>query len=270
MKYGLIIKKGEIKDMETEKNQTKEIKEKAVDVPLLLVECGPNFYRLSKRVDESKWSKISKYFTFYYGDSGKSEDCMVEMFNVEGWATRTWNVKKVEEILDIPLEQTVEYRDNESKKLEKEWREEKVKEKAKEKKIFEDIDKQFENAKKPDPGVDQSGFIITKLRDYKLIEVEGIKILDTRDPASALSESGKLWIIQKKWIWKIEYTHYDGYGNNVLSEGFARGIGVRISYTKKLASMIIKLKDREQATNEDIKIIEEIYGPDFEKIWSDY
>ena len=244
--------KEEMKKMETETETLK------------LLPCGNNLYRLSQKIASSEWSRVSKYFEYYHGDSGRSEDCMVEMLNIRGWATRSWNVKKVEEILDIPLEQTIEYRDKEKKKQEEGWAKERAKERAKKKKMFDYIDKQFENAEKPDPEIKQTGFVITELRDYKLIEVEGI---DISDPRCSIFYD-EVWIIQKKWIWKIESTDWDGYGNNVLMSYMStRGIGVRVPYTKKLAAMIIGLTSREHTTKKELEKIEEIYGFDFEEIW---
>ncbi|GAH39645.1 unnamed protein product, partial [marine sediment metagenome] len=217
--------------------------------------------------DSSEWNKVSKYFG-YHDDTVEPENTIVETYKYRGWAVYKNSVKEVEKILDISKENCVEYRDNEKKKQEEIWKKEKAKEKAERENRFDYIGRQFENAETPDPDIKQPGFVVTELRDYKLIEVEGIEIRDPRDPANVITDSGELWIIQKKWIWKIKYTRCDGYGNNVLSGGHTRGIGVRVPYTEKLAGMIIGLTSREFTTKKELGEIEEIYGPGFEKIWS--
>ena len=193
------------------------------DLRLSAQGCG--LYALTDRISKEEWCKVSKYFSYYHGDSGEDEDedIMIEMYDIRGWCTRS--VTEVEKILNITGERTVEAQEEKSKIVKEEARKIRERKDA----LLYQIDTRFKDAEYP--------------QSEKGIRVDGDRI-ENPDYKMDIYGGGQWWMIQKEYIWKIQNNGHDGddWGRNNVATGGAGAIGHRVPYDENLESLLRKLE----------------------------
>jgi len=191
-------------------------------------ETGLKWYSLSAEVPRETWKKIAKHFLKFDRDEEESFDG-----ELRGWLTA--QPEAVEKILGIKEELTLAYRREQAKKA----REEAEQKKKELQEKLNDIDKAFENAIYPDPKIEAPEEAAKFQPGYEKMYVEGEKIENPEHPENIYG-GGQWWIIQNKWIWKIQNNGHDGddWSRNNVNTGGAGAIGVRVPYSEKLAQKI--------------------------------
>jgi hypothetical protein len=203
-------------------------------------ETGISYYALSTRTSYEDWKKIAEYFEFIRGNS--EEWAEEEVSELYGWYTTC--PKKIEEILNVKPEFTIEAL---AEKAKKQAEERKAKEQALSDKIRK-INLAFVDAEYPNPKVEQPEEAARFLEGFEKMRVEGEKIENPRQPENIYG-GGQWWIIQENWIWKIDNRGSDGddWMSNNVNTGGAGAIGHRIPFNQEIADLIRSLKDEKKS-----------------------
>lgn len=185
------------------------------------ISSGIKYYGLSTRIDYSKWLKVKDFFMYYTYDEEDEEQDSFFGTTLRGWVTRA--PEKVEKILNIKEENTLNYKKIECEKQRKEH--DKIKKERNN--LKEEIDKAFENAEYPESEYPQN--------------VKG-EIIEDPEQKWNIYGGGHEWRINKEEnsIWGIKNNGFDGADwsqNNVATAG-AGAIGHRVEYSKELEKLI--------------------------------
>jgi DNA-binding transcriptional MerR regulator len=181
------------------------------------METGIDYYSLSTRVSKDLWAKIAEFFDYHRAD----EEETWSGYALKGWLTTQFNVEKIEKILAVKKENTVDYRKEQSEKASKERAEQ---EKHLDEKL-KTIDDAFINAEYP--------------ASYEMFDIEGEEIQHPRNPKNIYG-GGEWWTITEKYIWHIKNNGMDGddWSRNNVKTGGAGAIGRRIPHRGDVAEII--------------------------------
>lgn len=182
-------------------------------------ETGITYYKLSTRVEYEDWLKIKKYFQ-YYTMEDNVDDETISGRPILGWVTT--NPEKVEELLEIPYERTLKYR--EEKEAIKKEESEKKKEELEH--LIEECKSYFVNVEVPEGS----------------FELDGVKVENPVFPHNIYG-GGEWWIIEDEFIWFVKNNGFDGANwswNNVKTSG-AGAIGRRIPFDEGLYEKLMRL-----------------------------
>jgi hypothetical protein len=195
------------------------------------LEAFGDLYKLNKRVDSATWMKIKPYIFYFEAE----DECMC-YGETKGWAISQSNVRKIEEVLDIPQELRVFPTDEivikERKVKEEAAKKEREKLEAESKRRKEliqeciDVFKDAEYVKHP---------------DGEQFQLSGKRIDHTNDRENIYG-GGQWWIIDREYIWHVRNNGMDGdnWSYNNIHTGGAGAIGHRVPYNQELAE---KLKE---------------------------
>lgn len=183
-------------------------------------ETGLTYYKLSTRLDYETWLKVKPYFT-YYTRADNIDDETDSGRMILGWVTTS--PEKVEEVLEIPLERTLKYRNDK--------REEKLKKQREEKEELENL---INKCKEP--------FVNVEVPEGDF-DLNGVKVENPLHPHNIYG-GGEWWYICDDGIWFVKNNGFDGADwswNNVRTSG-AGAIGRKVDYDEDLFNNLMKLK----------------------------
>lgn len=185
-------------------------------------ETGIKWYSLSAEVPRETWKRIAKFFVKFTKDD---EDALEgELY---GWLTA--QPEAVEKILNVREDKTIAYRTEQERKAAEES------EKKRNECItkLNDIEEAFAGAEYPDPNIEAPEEAAKFMKGYEKMRVEGEKIQHPIHRENIYG-GGQWWVIQEKYIWKIENNGSDGdnWSMNNIDAGGAGAIGIRVPYTE--------------------------------------